>query len=195
MSIEPISITCFTGDGVELSAIEQSLYGRMDVVRQAMNAGIRRFVSSHSELLSGRVLDYGAGKPGTCRTPQPFRSLLWGCTDYRPWEPGDRDLLDAPGQFDAILCTQVVQNVEHLYDLFESFHFCLKPGGHLILTYPVAWEEFESASEPEYWRITKHGAWLLAHNFFTILEHYPLAQLKIDGCLNLVLANGLVARK
>jgi len=186
-----ITLQAYSPSAVDLTPAEASLYGQMDRVRQATNAGIRRWVIQWRELLQGRVLDYGAGKPGTCRIPQPFRELI-GAAKYVPWEPGDETVL-ADESFDAILCTQAVQNCEDPLEVFnECFYDLLKPGGHLVLTYPGAWEEIEQ----EFWRFTQHGLWLLCHKSgLKIVQHEPLVQLAVDGSIRLNLVNGLVARK
>lgn len=177
---------------VELTPAEQSLYGGLDRVRQMTNAGIRRFVNQHRELLQGRVLDYGAGKQGTCRIPQPFRKLI-AAKDYVPWEPGDWDLLLEPlsKRYDAILCTQVAQNFEEPLETFKEFHTILKHGGHLVLTYPIAWEPIEN----EFWRFTPKGIWLLCHKAgLEILSNDVLVQeLRDPGGIQ-PLVGGLVAR-
>lgn len=185
----PITLRYFTGTPVELSPAETSLYGQLDRVRQATNAGIRRWVNEHHELLRGRVLDYGAGKPGTCRIPQPFRQLI-AAADYVPWEPGDFTI--ASQDYDAILCTQVIQNVPDVLEMFRAFYAWLKPGGYLVMTYPVAWEEIET----ELWRITKQGAWMCCHRAdLRVICHESLVRVDLDSSLNLALVNGLVAQR
>ena len=185
-----ISLRYYTGDGVELSPVEQSLYGKDDVVRQATRAAIRRFVNRYRELLTGRVLDYGCGKIGTCAIPQPYRSLLAQGTDYHGWEPGDAP--PKAGEWDSILCTQVVQNIENPDYVIEEFCHYLKPRGYLVMTYPTAWEEIET----ERWRFTKAGAWLLCHEAgLIVLSDEPLVEVKLDGSLNLTLVRGLVAQR
>ena len=179
-----------TPDAPELSPTELALYGKMDPVRMMVNASIRRFVNEHSELLAGRVLDYGAGKIGTCRTPQPFRYML-PAHDYVPWEPGDvipaRD-----GSFEGILCTQVIQNVDDPPLLFREFLEWLSPGGHLVLTYPIAWQQIEQ----ELWRFTERGIWAMCHRRgLKIVQNRVLCQVELDGIMPMALVGGLVARK
>ena len=184
----PLKLRYFTGSSVELTAAEQSLYGTMDIVRQATNAGIRRFVAAHRELLTRRVLDYGAGKPGTCRIPQPFRELI-GAAEYVPWEPGDNE---PSGNFTGILCTQVAQNLEDPFVTFSRFRGLLFPGGHLVLTYPVAWEPIEN----EFWRFTPKGIWLLCHKSgLKIIADEMLAEVELDGSLRLPMVAGIVAKR
>jgi hypothetical protein len=183
-----ITLNAYSPTAVELTPAESSLYGQMDRVRQATNAGIRRWVTQWRDLLRGRVLDYGAGKPGTCRIPQPFREIL-NATDYVPWEPDDPE---PSGAFDAILCTQVIQNFDMPHGRFFNFHGLLRNNGHLVLTYPVAWEEIEQ----EYFRYTQKGLWMLCHKAgLEIVQHETLVRVAIDGSLTLNLVNGLVARR
>lgn len=181
-----------TPDAPELSPTELALFGKMDPVRMMVNTSIRRFVNEHRELLQRRVLDYGAGKPGTCRTPQPFRYLINADPDI-PWEPGDAPILGRSGyEFDAILCTQVIQSVPDVPLLFRQFAAVLRPGGHLVLTYPVAWTEIEQ----ELWRFTKHGVWSLCHQAdLREVHHRQLCAVEMCDAGMFGLVNGLVAVK
>lgn len=182
----PMKMEFTSGSALELTAAEQSLYGTMDRVRQMTNAGIRRFVANHRELLQGRVLDYGAGKQGTCRIPQPFRELI-GAEAYHPWEPGDPGVT---GAFDAILCTQALQNVEDPQEIMSEFRKLLRKDGALVLTYPVTWEPIEK----EFWRFTPKGMWLLCHIAgLKIITTEILAEVTLDGSLTLPLVAGVVA--
>lgn len=183
-----ITLNAFSPTPVELTPAEQSLYGQLDRVRQATNAGIRRWVLQWQDLLAGRVLDYGAGKPGTCRIPQPFREVM-KAREYVPWEPDDPT---PEGKFDAIICTQAAQNFEDPLCEFAKFAHWMKPTSSLIVTYPVTWEEIEN----EFWRFTRKGLWLCCHRAgLRIIEHETLVQVNIDGSLHLALVNGLVARR
>jgi SAM-dependent methyltransferase len=175
----------------DITPTELALYGKGDLVRLVTRTAIRRFVSANSELMLGKVLDFGAGKAGTCAIPQPYRSLLPAGAGYVPWEPGDPDPRKwAP--FDAILCTQVLQNVEDPAAQVAAFRDWLKPGGWLVMTYPAAWEEIES----EFWRFTKKGAWLLCHKAgLNIVTNETIGSVVLDGCLNLSLVNGMVAQR
>lgn len=182
------TLTFFTGSAPKLSPEEISLYGTMDVVRQVQNASIRRFVAANKDYLQGRVLDYGAGKPGTCRIPQPFRELI-SATAYIPWEPED----PLPqGPFHAILCTQACQNFEEPQEIFNRFNCLLAPGGHLVVTYPITWEPIER----EYWRFTPKGIDLLCHRAgLDVIHNLELARVVLDRSQTLPLAGGLLARR
>lgn len=181
-----------TPDCPEFSPTELGLYGKLDTVRIAVNAGIRRFVNDHREVMRGRVLDFGAGKPGTCRLPQPFRYML-AASEYVPWEPGDpAAAVNGRGVYDAILCTQVIQSVYDVPLQFRSFAELLKPGGNLLVTYPVAWPEIEQ----ELWRFTMNGVNALCRQAdLKPVDHRALCEVTLDGTGALVLVNGLLAVK
>jgi len=65
------------------------------------------------------------------------------------------DLKYGNDSFDAVLCTQVM---EHIYDhqaMMNEIYRVIKPGCHIILTVPYAWELHE---EPyDFFRFTKHA--------------------------------------
>lgn len=117
-----------------------------DTIRGIERDSIRAFVSSCSEHLGGHVLDFGAGK-------QPYRDLVPG--DYVAFDrvafpatvaTEDAGANDHPlrQNWDAILCTQVIQYVrdpdELIYDFFDAL---TQFAGHLILTGPTNWPEVE----------------------------------------------------
>lgn len=185
-----MKLTYFSGDGVDLTSIEASLYGTNDVVRQMTRASIRRYVQQWAELLGPSVLDYGAGKVGTCAIPQPYRSLL-KAESYLGWEPGDSPL--APfGQFTGVLCTQVLQNVDNPAQTLRDFFGWLKHGGHVVITYPMTWQEIEH----EKWRFTRKGMWKLAHDAgFSVVNESELCSVDLDGSLHLGLIGGYVGIK
>jgi ubiquinone/menaquinone biosynthesis C-methylase UbiE len=64
--------------------------------------------------------------------------------------------LDFPdNHFDSVLCTQVLEHVFEHDKMMKEIYRVLKPGGHIILTVPFAWELHE---EPyDFFRYTKHG--------------------------------------
>ena len=184
-----MTLTYYSGDAPNLSPVELALYGKCDPVRQMVRSAIRRYVAAHREILTGRLLDYGCGKPGTCAVPQPYRPILT-CSEYVGWEPGDE--LALSNTFDSLICTQVIQLVEDPVEDFDYFFSVLRPGGHAVITYPVAWEEIET----ELWRFTTKGAWKLAHDAgFDVVDQSTLCRVVLDGALSLSLVNGMVLRK
>ncbi|HXI88462.1 MAG TPA: methyltransferase domain-containing protein [Bryobacteraceae bacterium] len=156
-----------------------SFYPAGDPVRQIERASIRRFVELHAGNLRGRVLDFGAGK-------QPYRDLVHG--EYIPMELGDE-----PGKdFDAILCTQVMQYLAQPGQVLEWFWEALKPSGYLVMTYPTNWPEVEAG---DFWRFTKRGMdRLLRQARFSIHAHELRAEV-VQGSNKFALGYGVVAQK
>ena len=160
-----------------------------DPIRQIARAGIRTFVESKRDLLTGSVLDFGCGKPGTCRQPQPYRDLCPG--DYVGYDIGDDPYFDGR-LFDAVLCTEVLPYLEMPDQGVYALHDFMAPGGHIILTATPAWPEIETNS---LWRFTMAGLGnLLARAGFVDLQFQTIARLVVGpNTFNLV--HGVVARK
>lgn len=139
-------------------------------IRELERKSIRDFVEAHKEHLTGTVLDFGCGKDGTCRKPQPYRDLVSG--EYHGFEPGDRWPV---GPFSAILCTQVIQYMENPKRELGWFHQWLMPGGYLILTGPTNWPEVEDS---DLWRFTLSGiSRLVASCGFELLDAQRRAEI------------------
>ena len=156
-------------------------------IRELERKSIRDFVGRNRQYLTGRVLDFGAGKLGTCREPQPYRDLVSG--EYWPYDLGD----DVPtGKFDAVLCTQVVQYVPDVPRLISSFWSYLKDGGYLVMTYPTNWDEVEAS---DLHRFTKSGMErMISDMYLTIVSHERRAEIDLGG-FKFPLGYGVVARR
>lgn len=160
-------------------------------IRELERKSIRDFVERNKQYLTGRVLDFGAGKPGTCRQPQPYRDLVSG--EYVPVDKGD----SIPNvEFDAILCTQVLQYVEDVPHQVFDFSNRLRFGGKLVMTYPTNWDEVEPS---DLHRFTKAGmeALLTRSEFFagfTIISHERRAEIDLGG-FKFPLGYGVVAQR
>lgn len=156
-------------------------YGQYDRIRQIERASIRAFLEKHRQYLKGRVLDFGAGE-------QPYRDLVEG--EYVPFEKG-QDIQAGP--FDAVLCTQVVQYLDDVSTFLRwGARAALKPGGHLVMTYPTNWDEVESG---DFWRLTRMGMALLLHDtHFTVEVHERRAEVAL-GNFKFPLGYGVIARK
>lgn len=144
-------------------------------IRDLERSSIRDFVKNASAngTLSGRVLDFGAGKQGTCRTPQPYRDLVDG--DYYPYDLGDPR---PEGVFDAVLCTQVIQYVKDPQEFIFELRNYLCDGGSLVMSYPTAWDDIDS----DLFRFTKGGMeYLLARADLTIQKHVRRADIELGG--------------
>lgn len=145
---------------------------------------IRNFVEDNAHLLMGKVLDFGAGK-------QPYKDLVRG--EYHAYDPHVAGMDDLSGEYNAILCTQVVQEAVDPKIMLEKIYSHLKnPGGHLIMTYPAAWEEYGGLDS---WRFTQTGmARLLSNVGFVIEDHRCIHDIPFDGWA-LALQYGVVCRR
>ena len=160
-------------------------------VRDVERRSIRTFMERYRGLLRGRVLDFGAGKPGTCAVPEPYRDLVdvRNGGEYVPYDLGD----ERPRwPFDVVMCNQVLQYVDSPAAALIDFADWLKPGGTLVLTYATNWDEVE---ESDLWRITKAGMErLLKHAGFDVVEHERRADVGI-GSFRFALGYGVVAKR
>ena len=159
-------------------------------VRDLERYSLRQFMESNRNLLSGRVIDYGAGKPGTCFQPQPYRDLVIG--QYVPIDIDDA-LPQATHDFDAVICTQVVQYLQYPLETLQLFsRDWLRPGGKLLLTGPTNWAEVE---DTDLHRFTRAGiSRLLRIAGFEILRIDNRAELNLGG-FKLSLGWGAVAQR
>jgi len=164
-----------------LSSADCAQEWNQTTIRALDRASIRRFVDSCQDKLTGRVLDFGSGM-------QPYRSLVGG--EYLPHEPGDA--YPAANSLDAVLCTQVLQYVAAPQDVLWAFREWLKPGGHVILTYPTNWDEVEA---DDLWRFTKAGMeFLLRQARLEVLHHEQRAAINLGG-FRFPLGYGVLARR
>ena len=162
-------------------------YKQWDEVRQVARLAVDRFVKENAHYLTGRVLDFGAGRPGTCAKPEPYRDFVRG--EYVSFDVGDED---PKGPFGAIICTQVIQYIDDFEDVILDFYRWLEPNGALVMSYTVNWDEIET----EHWRFTRLGmASILKRAGFKVLTHERLCELKIDGVISFPMMNGVVCRK
>ncbi|MFZ6849237.1 class I SAM-dependent methyltransferase [Undibacterium sp. RuRC25W] len=95
---------------------------------------------------AGAVLDVGCGS-------SPYRFLFSAqhtsytgldIVDAEKFDYRNSDIVAFDGthipfpdaSFDAVLCTEVLEHVQHYQTLVDEIHRVLKPGGHLIVTVP-----------------------------------------------------------
>lgn len=133
-----------------------------------LDASARAFVPR----LAGRVLDVGAGG-------QPYRQYLQGSAEYVSMDLSERtgadivgSVLDIPvpnGQFDGIICTEVIEHVEDPQAAVKELVRVSKQGGLLYLTAPMSWGLHY---EPhDYFRYTRYGLYsMLEREGFRVLE-------------------------
>lgn len=160
-------------------------YEAPDPIRRMERASIRWWMEQQQEHLRGRVLDYGAGKPGTCYQPQPYRDLVAG--EYVPYDLGDH----LPGGwFDAVMFTQAIQYMESPARTLALLHSFLRSGGRLLMTGPSSWPELEGG---DMWRYTRAGITRLVQEAGFVVEKCEERAMVTVGVFGFSLGWGLVA--
>jgi SAM-dependent methyltransferase len=139
--------------------------------------GLFHEVSTLSGHVAGRVLDVGCGY-------KPYEHLF-RATEYVGLEidtPENRARKRADvfydgttfpfesASFDSLVCNQVLEHVFEPDRFVREMARVLKPGGHLLLTVPFAWDEHEQP-----WDFARYSSFGLAavlhKGGFEILEH------------------------
>ena len=137
-------------------------------------------IAAASRELSGRLLDVGCGT-------QPYRSLFQQCTytgldidspqtrlhaAADAFYDGHRFPFDN-GQFDAVLCNQVLEHVFNPTEFLSEVRRVMTPGARLLLTVPFVWDEHEQPWD--YARYSSFGLRsLLEQNGFRVLRQRKL---------------------
>lgn len=116
--------------------------------------GLLRGLAEFFPALQGRVLDVGCGQ-------KPYRSLVpasayigvdidspatrrLGAADV--YYDG-RKLPFGDGEFDAVLCSQVLEHVFRPEDFLGEIHRIMRCGGVLLLAVPFVWDEHEQPAD------------------------------------------------
>ncbi len=146
---------------------------------QVENESIRDFVQSCAPHLGGRVLDFGCGK-------QPYRDIIeaeggeYVGFDRKAFagNVSGKNIGALTGEYDAVVCTQVLAYVQSPGETLMALHTWLRIGGVLILTYPSAWPVIRD----ERWHFTQLGMdWLVTDAGFTVERHELRHSLGFDG--------------
>lgn len=134
-------------------------------------------VSTLSGHVAGRVLDVGCGhKP----YEHLFRATEYVGLEIDTPENRARKRADAyydgttfpfeSASFDSLVCNQVLEHVFEPDRFLREMARVLKPGGHLLLTVPFAWDEHEQP-----WDFARYSSFglaaILRKGGFEILEH------------------------
>jgi len=113
---------------------------------------------TYSHMLSGDILDIGCGKArryGSFPEARSYKTL-----DIDPLNQPDiiasAEAIPLPdGSIDGVICTQVLEHVEHPWIAMKEIARVLRTGGRCLITVPQANELHE---EPhDYYRFTKYA--------------------------------------
>ncbi len=178
-------------------------HAHLDLIRQVDVASTELFVRSFAYLLTGRVLDFGAGVAGSCRKPEPYRHLIERPgVEYCPADLADVPTLDwqildraiqMAGPFDSILCTQVFQYLEDAgAGQLARFAAIVPPGGRLVMTYATNWDEVERSDR---FRCTRSGMEILMAGAGWLIEEHRLKCCIRIGNFRFPIGYGVVARR
>ena len=134
--------------------------------------GIWQFFYDNPMYITGKLLDVGCGS-------KPYRSFF-PAADYIGMEiHGSNHSADyyyngktfpfPDGEFDTVLCSQVLEHVFNPDEFLSEIRRVLKPNGKLILTVPFIWNEHEQPND--YARYSSFGIkHLLDKNGFEVLH-------------------------
>ncbi len=161
------------------------------LARAGLSGAVREFSGS----LSGRLLDVGCGT-------KPYEAFF-SVSEYVGLDIDSsisrgRDVADYfykghefpfdPGEFDAVLCNQVLEHVFNPDEFLSEIARVLGTGGKLLLTVPFVWDEHEQPFD--YARYSSFGLnALLENSGFKILVHKKLCA---DASILAQLANAYI---
>src|SRR5215216_1408725 len=122
---------------------------------------IRDIKEAVDRYAKGRLLDLGCGNKPYESFYVPGTTSQIGCDVMQ----SDKNRVDVvcpatelqfpDAHFDTVFCTQVLEHVFRHDEMMKEIYRVLKPGGHIILTVPFAWELHE---EPhDFFRYTKYA--------------------------------------
>lgn len=135
-------------------------------------------IKRNASYIHGRVLDVGCGR-------KPYQSLFGQAVEYigldieNPGHDHSNESIDvfydgktfpfADDSFDSVLANQVFEHVFNPTEFVLEIRRVLKPGGHLLLTVPFAWDEHEQPYD--FGRYSSYGlSHILETNGFEIVN-------------------------
>lgn len=140
--------------------------------------GLYRNIASLAPRLSGRVLDFGCGS-------KPYESLFVNARSYVGVDVqvsghdhrtsaidvfyDGHTLPFRDGQFDGVVAFEVFEHVFNIDEVLAELRRVLRPGGHLLISLPFAWDEHEIPFD--FARYTSFGIrHVLERNGFEVME-------------------------
>ena len=153
-----------------LGVLTSSIY----IVRKGLYTSILRLAPK----IEGNVLDFGCGS-------KPYESLFTNAKSYVgvdikisghdhkdskvDFYYDGKTLLFPDNHFDSIVSFEVFEHIFNLDTVLTELRRVLKPGGHIIITIPFAWEEHEIPYD--FARYTTYGIkHIFEKNKFDVLE-------------------------
>lgn len=155
---------------------------------------IRKFIKFASQEIpaNSTVLDAGAG---TCQYRFFFPHVNYESCDFHAIFEKEAISLHtficslesipvSDNSYDAIICTQVLEHVEHPKKALSELYRILKPGGKLFMTVPLMWQVHDAPYH--YFNFTKYGLESIIKN-----ENFEILSLQERGGYFWVLAQQL----
>jgi len=142
----------------------------------------RRHLASVAHLVRGRTLDIGCGEQPMIRLIEPHAESIIGIDHPHRLHPQSRarvygSALALPfrsGSFASAVCLQVLEHVSEPELLLREAGRALAPGGVLLLTAPLIWNEH--GMPYDFFRFTRYGLrHLLEKAGFEVVEVRPMA--------------------
>jgi SAM-dependent methyltransferase len=137
---------------------------------------LAHYITSMGSQMGGKILDVGCGqKPyASVFNFSAYIGLEFDTPEHRGQGVADSyyDGGDFPfpaGEFDAVMCSQVLEHVFNPDEFLAEVHRVLRDGGKLLLTVPFVWDEHEQPYD--FARYSSFGLkYLLEKHGFEIME-------------------------
>ncbi len=162
---------------MRMSTLEKMEHAMKFPATSIVRKKIRKYVHNATRrfLTPGAILDVGAGYRDNSPEAVHFEETQFYTLD-KVLLPNIDFVIDfenenpfSPGQFSAVICTEVLEHAAHPDRLLSNISTVLKPDGIVVITVPF-WKEIHAGEHySDYWRFTETGLELLLASF-EILE-------------------------
>lgn len=125
--------------------------------------GFIKKIKSYAKELNGKLLDFGCGS-------KPYRELF-SVSEYIGVDievsghPHDNENIDfyydgktlpfKDNEFDSVFSSEVFEHIFNLDEIINELYRVLKPGGKILITVPLVWDEHEAPYD--FGRYTSYG--------------------------------------